>query len=238
MPPGPSWPRSTTDSAQKSFSRSTAQPEPSGPICQPASRCRCGAAERNGLKLGDLTADTAGCGACPRRGVLSRTGFQKVMNIVNADEQLETTKRTASRRGQPNPVWTRGVLRGDSRNAIAPLIAGCCSSAAITGDQRDHRGPAKRADAHPHGRAAGHLYIERTDSSTAGRRERQGVQTDKRAGRRAAETGHARLRGPQPRARFRRGRQGDPARRASAHRRSTGISARCCSISCGSGWTF
>jgi hypothetical protein len=48
-----------------------------------------GASERNGLRLGDLTAAQQDAALALVAAVLSRTGFQKVMNIVNADQQLE-----------------------------------------------------------------------------------------------------------------------------------------------------
>jgi len=48
-----------------------------------------GAVERNGLKLGDMTSAQQDAALALVAAVLSRTGFQKVMNIVNADQQLE-----------------------------------------------------------------------------------------------------------------------------------------------------
>src|SRR5919201_6252612 len=48
-----------------------------------------GATERNGVKLGDMTPAQQDAALALVGAVLSRTGFQKVMNIVNADQQLE-----------------------------------------------------------------------------------------------------------------------------------------------------
>jgi hypothetical protein len=48
-----------------------------------------GATERNGLKLGDLSAAQQEAALALVAAVLSRPGFQKVMNIVNADQELE-----------------------------------------------------------------------------------------------------------------------------------------------------
>src|SRR4051812_26552936 len=53
--------------------------------------------ERNGVKLGDLTAAQQQAALSLVAATLTPTGFQKVMNIVNADETLER----ASARGRP-----------------------------------------------------------------------------------------------------------------------------------------
>src|SRR5439155_24140098 len=50
-----------------------------------------GANERNGLKLGALNAAQQDAALALVAATLSRTGFRKVMNIVNADQQLEVT---------------------------------------------------------------------------------------------------------------------------------------------------
>lgn len=49
-----------------------------------------GAAERNGLKLADMTPAQEEAALALVATILSRDGFQKAMNIVNADELLET----------------------------------------------------------------------------------------------------------------------------------------------------
>jgi uncharacterized protein DUF3500 len=61
-----------------------------------------GATERNGLKLGDMTAAQQNAALALVAATLSRTGFEKVTNIVNADQQLETT--TAPTRPAGNRV--------------------------------------------------------------------------------------------------------------------------------------
>jgi hypothetical protein len=48
-----------------------------------------GATERNGVKLGDMTAAQQEAALALVSATLSRTGYQKIMNIVNADETLE-----------------------------------------------------------------------------------------------------------------------------------------------------
>ena len=48
-----------------------------------------GATERNGLKLGAMSAAQQDAALALVAATLSRGGFQKVMNIVNADQQLE-----------------------------------------------------------------------------------------------------------------------------------------------------
>jgi hypothetical protein len=55
-----------------------------------------GATERNGLKLGDMTAAQQDAALALVAAPLSRAGFQKVMNIVTADQVLEE-RSTASR---------------------------------------------------------------------------------------------------------------------------------------------
>jgi Protein of unknown function (DUF3500) len=61
-----------------------------------------GATERNGLKLGDMTPAQQDAALALLGSVLSRTGFQKVMNIVNADQQLEVA--SAPQRAAGNKV--------------------------------------------------------------------------------------------------------------------------------------
>ncbi len=61
-----------------------------------------GAVERNGLKLGDMTSAQQDAALALVAAVLSRPGFQKVMNIVNADQQLEVA--SAPRRAAGNKV--------------------------------------------------------------------------------------------------------------------------------------
>src|SRR5213083_1173099 len=54
-----------------------------------------GATERNGVKLGDMTAAQQDAALALVAATLSRTGYQKVMNIVNADENLERSSAPA-----------------------------------------------------------------------------------------------------------------------------------------------
>jgi len=61
-----------------------------------------GANERNGLKLGAMSAAQQDAALALVAATLSRSGFQKVMNIVNADQQLEVT--SAPQRGAGNRV--------------------------------------------------------------------------------------------------------------------------------------
>jgi hypothetical protein len=61
-----------------------------------------GATERNGLKLGDMTPGQQDAALALVAATLSPSGFQKVMNIVNADETLEKT--TAPNRPATNRV--------------------------------------------------------------------------------------------------------------------------------------
>ena len=50
-----------------------------------------GATERNGLKLGDMTPPQQQAALALVAAVLSRDGYQKVLNIVSADQRLEET---------------------------------------------------------------------------------------------------------------------------------------------------
>jgi len=54
-----------------------------------------GATERNGLKLGDMTAAQQNAALALIAATLSPGGFQKVINIVNADETLERASSPA-----------------------------------------------------------------------------------------------------------------------------------------------
>jgi hypothetical protein len=54
-------------------------------------RLQSGATERNGVKLGELTPSQQEAALALVAATLSRDGFQKVMNIVNADEALESS---------------------------------------------------------------------------------------------------------------------------------------------------
>ncbi len=51
--------------------------------------------ERNGIKLGDMTAAQQDAALALVAATLSPTGYQKVMNIVNADENLERSSAPA-----------------------------------------------------------------------------------------------------------------------------------------------
>ena len=61
-----------------------------------------GATERNGVKLGDLTAAQQDAALALVAATLSRAGYQKVLNIVNADEVLEG--RTAPARAADSRI--------------------------------------------------------------------------------------------------------------------------------------
>lgn len=54
-----------------------------------------GATERNGLKFGDLTPAQQDAALALVGATLSRAGYQKVMNIVNADQALEVSSAPA-----------------------------------------------------------------------------------------------------------------------------------------------
>jgi hypothetical protein len=55
-----------------------------------------GATERNGLKFGDMTASQQEAALATVSAVLSRAGYQKVLNILHGDERLDETTPTRS----------------------------------------------------------------------------------------------------------------------------------------------
>src|SRR5262245_57238164 len=61
-----------------------------------------GATERNGLKLGDMTPEQQQAALALVEATLSPAGYEKVMNIVTADEALE--RSTAPTRAASNRV--------------------------------------------------------------------------------------------------------------------------------------
>lgn len=65
-------------------------------------KMQVGATERNGLKLGDMTPAQQQAALAVVASVLSPSGYQKVLNIVNADQRLEET--TAPTRPAGNAV--------------------------------------------------------------------------------------------------------------------------------------
>jgi hypothetical protein len=78
-----------------------------------------GATERNGLKLGDMTPPQQEAALALVAAPLSRTGYQKVMNIVNADQVLEekTTRPEASRVRFGRAEYYVGILGTPSESA-------------------------------------------------------------------------------------------------------------------------
>ena len=60
-----------------------------------------GAKERNGLKLGDMTAEQAKAALVLVATTLSRDGFHKAMEIVDADQLLETRSAPTRKPGAP-----------------------------------------------------------------------------------------------------------------------------------------
>lgn len=57
-------------------------------------RMQVGATERNGLKFGDMTSSQQEAALATVAAVLSRAGYQKVLNIVNGDQRLAETTPT------------------------------------------------------------------------------------------------------------------------------------------------
>jgi hypothetical protein len=60
------------------------------------STMQIGATERNGLKFGDMTLSQQEAALATVAAVLSRAGYQKVVNIVNGDQRLDETTPTRS----------------------------------------------------------------------------------------------------------------------------------------------
>ena len=76
-----------------------------------------GATERNGVKLGDLTPAQQEAALALVAATLSASGYQKVINIVNADETLERTSAPTRLRPAERGLAGRN-LRRDSRRAF------------------------------------------------------------------------------------------------------------------------
>jgi hypothetical protein len=81
-----------------------------------------GATERNGLKLGDMTPAQEKAALALVASVLSRDGFQKAMDIVNADQLLET-------RSAPTRKATSGPRFGRAEFYVAILGTPSATSA-------------------------------------------------------------------------------------------------------------
>jgi hypothetical protein len=71
------------------------------------SRLQTGATERNGLKLADMTPAQEKAALAVVASVLSRDGYTKAMQIVDADQQLETGR---GRGGTAAPRFGRGLF--------------------------------------------------------------------------------------------------------------------------------
>jgi hypothetical protein len=99
-----------------------------------------GATERNGLKLGDMTPVQQGAALALVGATLSRAGYEKVMNIVNADQTLEASSapsRPAGNKirfgraeyyvailGTPSPTGRWMVQFGGHHLAINVIVSG------------------------------------------------------------------------------------------------------------------
>jgi hypothetical protein len=84
---------------------------------------------RNGVRMGDLTAAQRKLAMDAIAAVLSKGGYQKVVDIVDADQKLAESDRRGT-----GP----GAMFGADQYYLAffgkppPINRGCCSSAAIT----------------------------------------------------------------------------------------------------------
>src|SRR5258708_2063862 len=99
-----------------------------------------GATERNGLKFGDMTPAQQGAALALVGATLSRAGYEKVMNIVNADQTLEVgsaPSRPAGNKirfgraeyyrailGTPSPTGRWMVQFGGHHLAINVIVSG------------------------------------------------------------------------------------------------------------------
>ena len=174
-----------------------------------------GATERNGLKLGDMTPAQEKAALALVATTLSREGYQKAMDIVDADQVLETRSAPTRKPGAPirfgRAVLLRRILGKPSTTDTWMLqFGGHHLAINVTFAGRENVLTPTHTGAQPATYTRG-----RPDGASAGRRERQGVRAHQRAQCRAAEAGDSRLRGAQPRARPGRRRQDDRARRRS-----------------------
>ena len=123
---------------------------------------------------------------------LSREGYQKAMEIVDADEVLETrsapTRKPGAQSASGARVYYVAILGKPSTTDTVDAAVRRTSPR----HQRDVCRARERAHADAHRRAAGDLHAGRPDDPSAGRRERQSVRADQRAQCRTAETGDSR----------------------------------------------
>jgi hypothetical protein len=93
---------------------------------------------RDGLRLGDLTATQRQAAMALMAAALSSEGYKKVVDIMNADEELKNRGggRTGGRPGSPP---ARGAAQGGARSGEAGPQRG--APAAGTGPGRGARGP-------------------------------------------------------------------------------------------------
>jgi hypothetical protein len=75
--------------------------------------------QRNGLRLGDLTATQRDAAMATVAAALSRSGYQKVLDIMNGDEVLKNQGggRTGGRPGPPGGAGAPGAAGGGGRPA-------------------------------------------------------------------------------------------------------------------------
>ena len=104
----------TLDEARAAEGEPRLQREDANRLVEPAfrhRRCRSGATERNGLKLGDMTPAQEKAALALVATALSPEGFTKAMAIVDADQVLEIRSAPTRKPRRTHPVRPRRILR-------------------------------------------------------------------------------------------------------------------------------
>ena len=204
--------------------------------------------QREGLRMGDLTAPQREAVMNLLAAALSADGFRKVTNIVRGDEVLRKTDGGRGARGggrgggRPGGPPGGGVNFGEDQYYLAFVGTPSTTTPWMLQFGGHHLAinltmagsQASMTPSLPAAQPATYTFEGRTDSP-ARPRERQGVRADQRARRHAAQPGDPHLPRRRSRARSRAGRPDDPARRHARVGADRRRSRRCCSISCTSG---
>ena len=162
---------------------------------------------RAGLSMGELNAAQRSAAMALLASALSRRGFEKVQQIMDADELLKKSEGKAD-------VRQGSLLHLHPGNAFRESAVDVAVRRTPSRAQHHHCGRTWRSHAEPHRRPAGLVHRQRHDDPAPGPGERQGVRLAECARRRPAQAGDPQLPGRRPRARPRPGRQDDPAGRA------------------------
>ncbi len=182
-----------------------------------------GAFRREGLRMGDLTQPQCDAAMAVLKAALSPAGYEKVMQIVEADEVLKNGdggkggKGGGGKGGKGGPGG--GASFGRDNYYISFLGQPSATEPWMMQFGGHHLGlnisfAGQHSTLAPsHTGAAGDLRARRERGASLGSRSRQGIRAAQFAERNTAQASHSRLPNPRPRARPRPGRANDSARR-------------------------